>query len=189
MLHRVMHKVKWFFVLAVVLTALMILASQQTVRAEVVDMHHHSLGGFSLMWQEFTESKRTLYDEEDLHVLSAVMQLENGDANDRCLLLTGSVLINRAKYCSWCPNTLRGCVFQGYKDSSFPQQYATNTVTKLDTVKVSNRVRHLAIQLLIFGTICPRNVVYQAMSQQGSGVYDKIPSEYNDEDIEYFCYE
>ena len=179
-----MNKIKCL----VVLVALIILFPVVTAKAEVITKEK-SLGGFSLIYENYLKSGQKLYDNDDLHVLSAVMQLENGDGNDRCLLLTGSVLLNRALYCAWCPNTLRGCVLQGYKDKSIAQQYATNTVTKLDTVKVSNRVRRLAVQLLIFGTICPRNVVYQAMSQQGSGVYDKIPSEYNDEDIEYFCYE
>ena len=187
MIHRVIHKAIWVLVIGTILSLFMLVAYK--AKAEVVSTNNNALGGYSLIFQRFKQTNRPLYDEEDLHVLSAVMQLENGDANDRCLLLTGSVLINRAKYCSWCPNTLRGCVLQGYKDKSIPQQYASHTVENLDSVKVTDRVRRLAEQLLIFGTICPRNVIYQAMSQQGSGVYDKIPSEYNDKDIEYFCYE
>lgn len=171
----------------IIIIMFLLLIPATKAQARTITTSNH-LGGLSLMMEEFVGHGGRFFDEEDLHVLSAVMQLENGDANDRCLLLTGSVLINRAKYCSWCPNSLRACVFQGYKDSSFPQQYATNTVVKLDTVKVTDRVEKLAIQLLIFGTICPRNVIYQAQFQQGSGVYDQIPSEY-DNKIEYFCYE
>lgn len=179
------RKLAMFLVVAIILAMFLAYVDVRSAGASEVEkvvVKPQALGGFSLMWQEFTESKRTLYDEEDLHVLSAVMQLENGDANDRCLLLTGSVLLNRVKYCTWCPNTLRGCVLQGYKDKSIPQQYATKTVVNLDTVKVSDRVRRLAIQLLMFGSISPPTVIYQAQFMQGSGLYDEI-------DGEYFCYE
>ena len=109
------------------------------------------------------------------------MQLENGMNSDRCLLLTGSVILNRAYSCKWAPNTILGVIRQGY-NSKGAQQYASHTVENIDTVKVPDRVKQLAMQLLIYGPICPANVVYQSMFMQGSGLYEKV-------DTEYFCYE
>ena len=148
-------------------------SSAQTIKGST------ALGGYSKDLSDFFDSGHELYEKEDLRVLSAVMMLENGHAeSDRCILLTGSVLMNRAsKSCTWCPNTLKECVFQGYKGKG--QQYASHTVENLYTVKVSDRVMALAKQLLIFGVVCPSNVLYQSMyPHQGSGNYEVIGGEY-----------
>lgn len=141
-------------------------------------VHAESLAGLSKYIDDFYDSGRRFYDDNDLHILSAVMQLENGGANDRCLLLTGSVVLNRVNSAHW-PNTIHDVIFQGYPKRG--QQYATHTVENIDTVKVSKHIKKLAQQLLIFGTkkICPENVVYQSMNpRQGSGNYEEINGEY-----------
>lgn len=161
----------------VLLLFLLIMAGTVTAKAETIT-DSKALGGLSLYIEQYVESGRRLYAEEDLKLLSAVMELENGGGNDRCLLLTGSVLLNRAYYCSWCPNTIKECVYQGYH-SAGAQQYASHTVENLYTVKVSDRVTALARQLLIFGVACPHNVVYQSRyAHQGSGNYEVIGGEY-----------
>ena len=107
-------------------------------------------------------------NESDLNLLSACMQLENGSNGDRCLLLTGSVVLNRAYYCSWCPNTIEGVLYQ-------KGQYASHTVKNLKTVVVPERTRILAKFLLIYGPICPSNVVFQSQQKNlGRGHYDVI---------------
>lgn len=141
------------------------------------------LGGASKALADFYDRGGSFYTDEDLHVLSAVMMLENEatgktkEDQDLCALLTGSVLMNRAYYCDWCPDTLRGCVMQNYGKKG--QQYASHTVENLDTVVPSERIIKLAKRLLIGGPICPRNVVFQSRySHLGSDYYMVIEGEY-----------
>lgn len=171
---------KYIKMLAITILLLLVLARPERASADIIkgDM---PLGGMSKALSDFYDRGGELYSAEDLRILAAAMQLENGCNSDRCLLLTGSVILNRAWYCRWAPNTIKGVLLQGYK-SEGPQQYATSTILGLDTVEVTPRVLKLAKQLLIGGPICPRNVIYQAMFMQGSGLYAK-------EDTEYFCLE
>lgn len=168
-----------FFLIAC--AALLVMAGAPTQASADTINREISLGGFSKALNDFYDRGGQLYDPEDLRVLAAAMQLENGMNSDRCLLLTGSVILNRAYSCKWAPNTILGVIRQGY-NSKGAQQYASHTVENIDTVKVPDRVKQLAMQLLIYGPICPANVVYQSMFMQGSGLYEKV-------DTEYFCYE
>lgn len=116
----------------------------------------------------------------DLDLLSACMQLENGNNGDRCLLLTGSVVLNRAYYCSWCPNTIKGVLYQ-------KGQYAKLTVDNLTSVLVPERTRMLAKYLLVYGPICPKNVMYQSQQKNlGHGHFDIIDTP---DGPEYFAFE
>lgn len=153
-----------------------LMAVSPDVRANEIIKSEIPLGGMSKALADFFDAGNKLYEEEDLKVLSAVMQLENGCNSDECLLLTGSVLMNRAQYCDWCPNTLRECVLQGY-GTKF-QQYATRTVKKLDTVRATKRVRELAMRLLILGQTCPPEVVYQSMKPNLGKVWKVVDNEY-----------
>ena len=126
-------------------------------------------------------------DKEDERLVGATIELENGGSVEqgtrdglRCGLLTGSVVLNRVYYCSWCPNTVYGVLHQS-------GQYAPHTVKNLDTVKIPNKVKLLAKYLMVFGAICPENVIFQSQNPNlGSKNYTKIKttSEY-----EYFAYE
>ena len=126
-------------------------------------------------------------DERDWHLVAATCHLENGENGDLCILLTGSVVINRKLYCSWCPDTIEGVLFQGYKSSSCPQQYATHTLVNLDKVDVPERTKMLAKYLLVFGPICPKEVIYQSQNKKlGHGHYAVIDTP---QGPEYFAYE
>ena len=116
----------------------------------------------------------------DLDLLSACMQLENGNNGDRCLLLTGSVVLNRRDYVSWCPNTVEGVLHQ-------KGQYARDTVNRLEKVIATEHIRLLAKYLLIYGPICPKNVIYQSQQKNlGSDHFDIIDTP---DGPEYFAFE
>ena len=119
-------------------------------------------------------------NSRDLDLLSACMQLENGNNGDRCLLLTGSVVLNRRDYVSWCPNTVEGVLYQ-------KGQYARDTVNRLEKVIATEHIRLLAKYLLIYGPICPKNVIYQSQQKNlGSDHYDIIKTP---DGPEYFAFE
>lgn len=119
-------------------------------------------------------------NSRDLDLLSACMQLENGNNGDRCLLLTGSVVLNRRDYVSWCPNTVEGVLYQ-------KGQYARDTVDRLEKVIATEHIRLLAKYLLIYGPICPKNVIYQSQQKNlGSDHYDIIKTP---DGPEYFAFE
>lgn len=119
-------------------------------------------------------------NSRDLDLLSACMQLENGNNGDRCLLLTGSVVLNRRDYVSWCPNTVEGVLYQ-------KGQYARDTVNRLEKVIATEHIRLLAKYLLIYGPICPKNVIYQSQQKNlGSDHFDIIKTP---DGPEYFAFE
>ena len=119
-------------------------------------------------------------NSRDLDLLSACMQLENGNNGDRCLLLTGSVVLNRRDYVSWCPNTVEGVLYQ-------KGQYARDTVDRLEKIIATEHIRLLAKYLLIYGPICPKNVIYQSQQKNlGSDHYDIIKTP---DGPEYFAFE
>lgn len=133
------------------------------------------LGGLSKI---MAENKKT-YSKDDLEVLSTVMTIENGHASKKCLLLTGSVVLNRVADKRF-PNSIREVIFDGY-NSPGPQQYATVTVrgVKNLNVKVPKKIRALAAFLLMYAPLCPKDVLYQSMdSSLGSKIFKKIGREY-----------
>lgn len=103
-----------------------------------------ALGGMSAAMEHYLETHDTIIVQEDLDLLSAAMELENGMNSDECLLLTGSVILNRVD-CDWYPDTIREVLLQ-------EGQYASHTVKNLYTVEVSDRVRNLALHLLLCGS-------------------------------------
>ncbi len=117
----------------------------------------------------------------DLDMLAQIMWWENGMNGDRCMLLTGSVVLNRVAD-SWFPNNIYGVWSQ-----ENPKQYATFKYIGMDE-DIPDHVYDLARDLLENGSVCPANVVYQGMLVNGSGIYEAIPSSYSAEDIEYFCF-
>lgn len=129
-----------------------------------------ALGGMSAAMEHYLETHDTIIVQEDLDLLSAAMELENGMNSDECLLLTGSVILNRAYYCEWAPDSIEEVILQ-------KGQYAEHTVANLYTVKVSDRVRRLALHLLICGPKGPPDLIYQAMFPQGE-FYRKVDTEY-----------
>lgn len=144
---------------------------------EKVEAAERPISGFSKLMQKYYDAGGGQYSEADLTLLSEVMQLENGDASDKVVLLTGSVVLNRINH-KWFPNTMHEVIYQGYQ-SQGSQQYATSTLTRIGKVKVTDRVRRLASFLLTFGSIAPAGVVYQSMNPTlGSRIYYKEKGEY-----------
>ena len=72
------------------------------------------------------------------------------------------------------------------RDGGF-KQYADVTRNGFRTKKVNDRTVLLAKYLLTYGSVCPKNVVYQGQSYNGSGVYEEIPVK--GEKSEKFCYQ
>lgn len=144
---------------------------------EKVEAAERPISGFSKLMDDYYKSGGGQNTKEELTLLSEVMMLENGDASDKVVLLTGSVVINRMNH-KWFPNTMHDVVYQGYK-SKGAQQYATATIERLGKVKVTLRVRQLAGFLLTFGSIAPMNVIYQSMNPKlGSSIYYQEGGEY-----------
>ena len=123
-------------------------------------------------------------DDWELKCLSGAMECENGSNGDECLLLTGSVVLNRRNSPKWKGNSVEEVILA--KDSGY-WQYASVTRNGFKTKKASERTVMLAKYLLIYGPICPSNVVYQGQGRNGSGIYDSIPVK--GEKNELFCYE
>lgn len=132
------------------------------------------LGGFSKAIDEYIERNGELVNEHDLDILSATMELENGCNSDLCLLLTGSVVLNRTKR-EWYPDTIEEVVTQNYGKNG--QQYASHTVENLYTVRVSERVRKLALHLLLCGPI-DTEIVFQSMYPNLGKVKYVVDGEY-----------
>lgn len=124
-------------------------------------------------------------DAWDLQCLSGAMEIENGSNGDECLLLTGSVILNRLNSPKWKGNTIEE-VITAY-DGGW--QYASVTRKGFRTKNASERTRLLAKWLLIYGVICPENVMYQGTRKNGSGVYKPLSNLPGQRATEYFCYE
>lgn len=120
----------------------------------------------------------------ELNHMSGAVTKENGDNSDLIQLLTASVIENRKQSSNWKGSTTEEVVMA--KEGPF-WQYAKVTRDNFKTVKSSRRTRYLCKFVLIFGPICPENVVYQGQSKNGSGVYMrlKVPGQKD----EVFCYE
>ena len=129
------------------------------------------LGGLSLMLEQFYARGGEIYSDEDLNLLSEVIYYENFWNGDYIMRLTGSVVLNRVKHPEF-PNTIKGVLYQ-------KGQYAT--VPMFFKQKIPKEVREIARDLLIGGSICPDNVIFQAQFKQGRGIYYV-------ENGEYFCY-
>jgi len=128
-------------------------------------------------------------DKNDIQYLGGTMQLENGDNGDKCLLLTGSVVLNRLYSSKWKGDTIEEIILA-------KGQYASKTRNNFQTVKVKARIKMLAKYLLIFGPICPPDVVYQGQRVNGKGkmIDGKLVHVYDTIDVpgqkpELFCYE
>lgn len=120
----------------------------------------------------------------DLQYLSGAMEIENGHNGDEILLYTGSVILNRLNSKKWKGNTIEEVILA--KDGG-RIQYASVTRKGFKTKKASKRTKYLAKYLLIFGSVCPKNVVYQGQKKNGSSVYKSCPVKGQKDEI--FCYE
>lgn len=106
---------------------------------------------------------------EDIKLLAAAMELENGCNSDLCLLLTGSVILNRMNSPEW-PNTIYGVLHQR-------GQYAEWTLRHLNTVKVSERTMCLALKLAMCGSL-DTEIIFQSMHPELGHVKYKVDTDY-----------
>lgn len=72
----------------------------------------------------------------DLQHLAGAMEIENGSNGDKCLLYTGSVILNRVNSPHWDGTTIAGVITA--KDSGY-WQYAGVTRDGFKTKKFSER--------------------------------------------------
>lgn len=153
----------------IIIAALILICEKTQAKAGWLN-GDESLGGISHVLDQFyKQNPEGFFTEEDLNLLSAAMELENGCNSDLCLLYTGSVILNRTKL-DWCPNTIEGVLLQ-------KGQYAEHTVNNLYTVKVSERTRRLAMQLLMFGSL-DETLVFQSMQPHLGKVKYIVDGEY-----------
>lgn len=120
-------------------------------------------------------------DETYMNRLAAVIDLENSCGDDECQLLTGSVPINRMNSKNWKGDTLEEIILA-------KGQYASKTRNNFKTHNAPEHTKLLAKYLIVYGPICPKNVVYQGMSRNGSGVYKSLKVK-GQSKPELFCYE
>ena len=116
--------------------------------------------------------------------LAGTIECENGSNSVKCRLLTGSVVLNRIASPNWHGDNVEQVVMA--KDGGFIQ-YAIPTRNNFKTRKASQLTQAIAKYLLIFGPVCPKNVMYQGQNKYaGSGVYDWCDTP---DGKEVFCYE
>lgn len=106
---------------------------------------------------------------EEILLMAKVMELENGCNSDYCLMLTGSVILNRRNSSEW-PDTIQGVIYQ-------KGQYADWTLRHIPTVKVSGRVMALALKLATCGTL-DEEIIFQSMHPELGRVKYHIDTEY-----------
>jgi len=124
-------------------------------------------------------------DKTELHDLAAEIELEVVNGDDETKLLCGSVVINRINSDKWKGSTVSEVIMA--KEGKY-WQYAETTRNKFKDHKPSKHTKILAKYLLLYGPVCPTNVMYQGMSYNGSGTYMEkdIPGQ---KKTEKFCYE
>lgn len=110
-----------------------------------------------------------LFSVDDVLLLAAAMELENGCNSDLCLLYTGSVIINRVNSPRF-PDTIYGVIHQ-------KGQYAAWTLRHLDTVKISERTLSLALKLAMCGSL-DTEIIFQSMHPELGRVKYHIDTEY-----------
>lgn len=106
---------------------------------------------------------------DEILLMAKVMELENGCNSDRCLMLTGSVILNRRNSPEW-PDTVQGVIYQR-------GQYAAWTLRHIDTVEVTGRVMALALKLATCGSV-DEEIIFQSMHPELGKVKYHVDTEY-----------
>lgn len=121
---------------------------------------------------EKTENDHKSESTDDINLLAEVIYWENYGNGEKAMEYTGSVVLNRVNHCNWCPDNIHDVIYQ-------KGQYST--VSKFFTAKIPKECYDIAERLIRDGSVLPDNVIYQAMSKQGAGVFEKVGTD-------YFCY-
>lgn len=121
-----------------------------------------------------TEITESPIDENDLEMLAHLLNGEAGAnwCTDEMIYYVGSVVLNRVES-EYFPDTIEGVIFQ-------KGQYASTWDGNYDK-EPTQRCYEIAEDLLLNGSVLPKDVVYQAEFKQGSGVYKQVQNM-------YFCY-
>lgn len=114
-------------------------------------------------------AEEELFSVDEIMLLAAAMQLENGMNSDLCVLLTGTVILNRVRSKNY-PSTIKGVLFQ-------KGQYASHTVNNLYTVKVTDRVLSLALRLISHRPM-DTEIVYQSQYKNLGRIKYIVDKEY-----------
>lgn len=125
--------------------------------------------GSCLRSAEAAVEEDQIFSVEEIQLLAAAMELENGMNSDLCVILTGTVIINRVLSKNF-PNSIKGVLFD-------KGQYAKHTVDNLYKVKVSDRVMSLALRVATHRPIDPE-IVFQSQYKDLGKVKYKIDGEY-----------
>lgn len=118
-------------------------------------------------------------DPDEVYLMAHLIYGEAGNQDDECQLAVGSVVLNRVKHKRY-PNTIKGVIFQKGQyactwDGNFDKE-PSKRAWKNAYWLLENELSENPIEII------PKNVIYQAQFEQGSGVYRKIGTE-------TFCYE
>lgn len=141
-------------------------------KEETTIVNHKEIAGANPKTLEVVEVK--LYDERDLDLLAHLINGEAGATycSDTMRYYVGSVVLNRMQH-ELFPDTIENVI---YDDG----QYACTWDGNFDK-EPTEKCYEVSRDLLINGSRLPKNVIYQAGFEQGSGVYFK-------EQNMYFCY-
>ena len=117
------------------------------------------------------------HTEADSRMLADVMWLENGHTgkteaeNRECLILTGSVVLNRMKSGEWGGKTVKEVIFcRG--------QYASHTKNNIGKTDTPDWVYELAEEMMNYGTNVPDYVIFQSQQPKLGTRYKVIDGEY-----------
>ena len=124
-----------------------------------------------------TEAVPNTYTDDDLYVLSHIIQCEAGYCERAMMEGVGSVVLNRVADPRF-PNTIYEVVNQ-------PGQYRPVTDGIFTSAVPTDLVMEVSIDLLEWGSKFPPEVVWQANFPQGSGTYLTLSTSYS---TMYFCY-
>ena len=117
------------------------------------------------------------YTEDDLYVLSHIIQCEAGYCQREMMEGVGSVVLNRVADERF-PNTITEVVNQ-------PGQYRPVTDGVFTSAQPTELVMEVAVDLLECGSKFPPEVIYQANFPLGTGIYKTLSTSYS---TMYFCY-
>lgn len=106
---------------------------------------------------------------DEIYLMAAAMELENGCNSDLCLLYTGTVIMNRRNSPEW-PDTVQGVLLQ-------KGQYASHTVNNLYTVQITDRVMRLALRVATHRSL-DDEIIFQSMQPKLGRVKYVIDGEY-----------
>lgn len=117
------------------------------------------------------------YTDEDLNVLSHIIQCEAGYCDLEMMEGVGSVVLNRVADDRF-PDSIYEVVNQ-------PGQYRPVMSGTFQSAEPTDEVIDVAIDLLTNGSKFPPEVVWQANFVQGTGIYKTLSTSYS---TMYFCY-